>query len=89
MPTVLNWGRLDQRAAAAPAQLGVAQLVPVKAPEKMHLTIFRENVEDVYAGIEWEAGSDAAEHGVEVLEDSIVLEIFSPVREDYLPKNGG
>jgi quercetin dioxygenase-like cupin family protein len=25
------------------------------------------------------------EHGVEVLEDAIVLEMFSPVREDYLP----
>jgi len=26
-----------------------------------------------------------AEHGVEALEDSVVIEIFSPVREDYLP----
>jgi quercetin dioxygenase-like cupin family protein len=25
------------------------------------------------------------EHGVEVLEDSVVMEVFSPVREDYLP----
>ncbi len=25
------------------------------------------------------------EHGVEVLEDSVVVEVFSPVREDYLP----
>lgn len=25
------------------------------------------------------------EHGVEVLEDSLVIEVFSPVREDYLP----
>ena len=25
------------------------------------------------------------EHGVEVLEDSVVIEVFSPVREDYLP----
>ena len=27
------------------------------------------------------------EHGVEVHEDSLVIEVFSPVREDYLPKN--
>jgi len=27
----------------------------------------------------------AAEHGAEVLEDSVVVEVFSPVREDYLP----
>jgi quercetin dioxygenase-like cupin family protein len=26
------------------------------------------------------------EHGVEIMEDSVVIEVFSPVREDYLPK---
>src|SRR5437870_1185692 len=30
---------------------------PVKHPERMNLTIFRENTEDVYAGIEWEQGT--------------------------------
>src|SRR3954453_1760447 len=33
---------------------------PVKAPEKVDMTIFRENTEDIYAGIEFESGSDAA-----------------------------
>ena len=32
---------------------------PVKSPEKVDVVIFRENTEDIYAGIEWEAGSDA------------------------------
>src|SRR5215813_2178105 len=32
---------------------------PVKAPEKVDMTIFRENTEDIYAGIEFEAGSEA------------------------------
>lgn len=32
---------------------------PVKTPEKIDVVIFRENTEDIYAGIEWEAGSDA------------------------------
>ncbi|MEQ1590792.1 MAG: NADP-dependent isocitrate dehydrogenase [Thiobacillaceae bacterium] len=32
---------------------------PVKAPEKVDMVIFRENTEDIYAGVEWEAGSDA------------------------------
>lgn len=32
---------------------------PVKAPEKVEMTIFRENCEDIYAGIEFEAGSEA------------------------------
>src|SRR5262252_902140 len=30
---------------------------PVRAPEKVDMVIFRENTEDIYAGIEWEAGS--------------------------------
>ena len=33
---------------------------PVKHPEKIDMVIFRENTEDIYAGIEWEAGSDKA-----------------------------
>ncbi len=32
---------------------------PVKHPEKVDMTIFRENCEDIYAGIEFEAGSEA------------------------------
>ena len=34
---------------------------PVTAPEKMDMVNFRENTEDVYAGIEWEAGTDEVE----------------------------
>ncbi|MEG1634582.1 MAG: NADP-dependent isocitrate dehydrogenase [Rikenellaceae bacterium] len=30
---------------------------PLKEPEKVNMTIFRENTEDIYSGIEWEAGS--------------------------------
>ncbi len=30
---------------------------PVKAPEKTDMVIFRENTEDIYAGVEWEAGT--------------------------------
>ncbi|RKH21856.1 NADP-dependent isocitrate dehydrogenase [Corallococcus praedator] len=33
---------------------------PVKQPEKVDMVIFRENTEDIYAGIEFEAGTDAA-----------------------------
>src|SRR6516165_5051244 len=32
---------------------------PVKHPEKVDMVIFRENTEDIYAGIEFEAGADA------------------------------
>jgi len=33
---------------------------PVKEPEKTNMVIFRENSEDIYAGIEWMSGSDGA-----------------------------
>jgi len=33
---------------------------PVKEPEKVDMVIFRENTEDIYAGVEWEANSEAA-----------------------------
>jgi isocitrate dehydrogenase len=34
---------------------------PMKEPEKLNIVVFRENTEDVYAGIEWRAGSPEAE----------------------------
>ncbi len=39
---------------------------PVKHPEKVDVVIFRENTEDIYAGIEFESGSDAAEKFLEL-----------------------
>ncbi|MFB6155790.1 MAG: isocitrate dehydrogenase (NADP(+)) [Haloferacaceae archaeon] len=44
---------------------------PVKAPEKMDMVNFRENTEDVYAGIEWEAGTDDAEKVRSFVEDEM------------------
>ncbi len=41
---------------------------PVKAPEKVDMVIFRENTEDIYAGIEWEANSDEARKMIEFLQ---------------------
>src|SRR5437899_2792385 len=40
---------------------------PVKHPERMDLVIFRENTEDVYAGIEWEQGTPEAARLIEFL----------------------
>jgi isocitrate dehydrogenase len=40
---------------------------PVKEPEKTDMVIFRENSEDIYAGIEWEAGSEGAKKLVDFL----------------------
>ncbi len=41
---------------------------PVKAPEKVDMVIFRENTEDIYAGIEWEANSDEAKRVIKYLQ---------------------
>lgn len=40
---------------------------PVKHPEKIDMVIFRENAEDIYAGIEWEADSEGAKKVIEFL----------------------
>src|SRR5215475_11308570 len=42
---------------------------PVKTPEKVDMVIFRENTEDIYAGIEWEAESAEARRLIELLHD--------------------
>ncbi|WP_224448899.1 isocitrate dehydrogenase (NADP(+)) [Haloprofundus salilacus] len=44
---------------------------PVKHPEKMDMVTFRENTEDVYAGIEWEAGTDEVEKVRNFVEDEM------------------
>ena len=41
---------------------------PVKEPEAMDMVTFRENTEDVYAGIEWEAGTDEVQEVKEFVE---------------------
>ncbi|MFB6123494.1 MAG: isocitrate dehydrogenase (NADP(+)) [Haloferacaceae archaeon] len=44
---------------------------PVTNPEKMDMVNFRENTEDVYAGIEWEAGSEEVEQVREFVEEEM------------------
>ncbi|GAA0461623.1 isocitrate dehydrogenase (NADP(+)) [Halococcus dombrowskii] len=44
---------------------------PVKDPDAMDMVNFRENTEDVYAGIEWEAGTDEAERVREFVEEEM------------------
>lgn len=41
---------------------------PVVAPQKTDMVIFRENTEDIYAGVEWEAGSPEADKVIEFLQ---------------------
>jgi isocitrate dehydrogenase len=51
---------LDLYACVRPVRYFPGVPSPVKHPEKMNMVVFRENTEDVYAGIEWEAGSPGA-----------------------------
>jgi isocitrate dehydrogenase len=44
---------------------------PVKQPEKTDMIIFRENSEDIYAGIEWKAGSEEADKVIAFLRDEM------------------
>jgi isocitrate dehydrogenase len=44
---------------------------PLKHPEDTNMIIFRENSEDIYAGIEWPAGSKEADKVIEFLEDEM------------------
>lgn len=52
---------LDLYACVRPVNYINGVPAPVKEPEKLDVVIFRENTEDVYAGVEWAAGTDEAE----------------------------
>jgi isocitrate dehydrogenase len=51
---------LDLYACVRPVRYFKGVPSPVKEPQKVDMIIFRENIEDVYAGIEWPAGSESA-----------------------------
>lgn len=44
---------------------------PLKHPEHTNMVIFRENAEDIYAGIEWQAGSEGAKKVIHFLQDTM------------------
>lgn len=44
---------------------------PLKNPEKVSMTIFRENTEDIYAGIEWQTGTPEAEKVLKFLQEEM------------------
>src|SRR4051795_11135690 len=56
---------------------------PVKKPEKVDMVIFRENTEDIYAGIEWAAESPEAQKVIAFLENEM------KVKKIRFPKTSG
>ena len=60
---------LDLYVCLRPIQYFTGVPSPVKHPEKTDMVIFRENTEDIYAGIEWAAGTPEAEKVIAFLSD--------------------
>ena len=60
---------LDLYVCLRPVQYFPGVPSPVKHPEKTDMVIFRENTEDIYAGIEWAAGTDEADKVIQFLSD--------------------
>ena len=61
--------KLDLYACVRPVRWYDGTPSPVKAPQDVDMVIFRENSEDVYAGIEWEAESEGAKQVIDFLQD--------------------
>lgn len=75
---VLLRQRLDLYACIRPVKYISGTPSPLKHPEKVDMVVFRENTEDVYAGIEWREGSKEALRLREFLEK----EMGERIRED-------
>ena len=75
-----------QKGAALPLHSHPHEQIGYLVKGRMRLTVGAD-VHDVQSGDSWCIPGDA-EHGATALEDSVAVEVFSPVREDYLPQGG-
>jgi isocitrate dehydrogenase len=73
---------LDLYACVRPVKYYKGTPSPVKHPERMDLVIYRENTEDVYAGIEWEQGTPEAARLIEFLNKDMLKGSKKQVRLD-------
>jgi isocitrate dehydrogenase len=55
---------------------------PVKEPQKMDLTIFRENTEDVYAGVEFQEGTEKAKRLIDFINNDLLAGTNKKLRAD-------
>ena len=62
---------LDLYQCVRPVQYFKGVPSPLKNPEKTNMVIFRENTEDIYAGVEWQAGTDACKKVVKFLQEEM------------------
>ena len=73
---------LDLYACVRPVKYYKGTPSPVRHPERMDVAIFRENTEDVYAGIEWEEGSEEARKLIHFLNQEMLKGGKKQVRAD-------
>ena len=66
--------QLDLYACVRPVRWFEGTPSPVKDPGAVDMIIFRENSEDVYAGIEWESGSEEARKVIDFLQDEMSVD---------------
>ncbi|MCY7155664.1 NADP-dependent isocitrate dehydrogenase [Streptococcus gallolyticus subsp. gallolyticus] len=62
---------LDLYACVRPVRYFKGIESPLKEPEKTSITIFRENTEDIYAGIEWNAGTEEVKKVIDFLQNEM------------------
>jgi isocitrate dehydrogenase len=73
---------LDLYACVRPVRYFEGVPSPVKHPERMNVVIFRENTEDVYAGIEWKSGTPEVKKLIDFLNNEMMKGTSKRVRED-------
>jgi isocitrate dehydrogenase len=73
---------LDLYACVRPVRYYQGVPSPVKHPERMNITIFRENTEDVYAGVEWKQGTPEAKRLIDFLNNEMLKGTKKRIRED-------
>ncbi|WP_165209048.1 NADP-dependent isocitrate dehydrogenase [Streptococcus tangpeifui] len=64
---------LDLFACVRPIRYFKGVPSPLKEPEKTQMTIFRENTEDIYAGIEWEVGTAEVKKVINFLQEEMAV----------------
>ena len=65
---------LDLYACLRPVRYFKGVPSPLKHPEKTDITIFRENTEDIYAGIEWESGTAEVKEVIDFLQKDMQVD---------------
>ena len=73
---------LDLYACVRPVRYFTGVPSPVRSPEQMNVVIFRENTEDVYAGIEWKSGTAEVKKLIDFLNNEMLKGGSKRVRED-------